>query len=178
MNGAPGHETGADAMMPKKAESGESTAGLLAYLFGPGDHEEHFDAHLVAAWTPDLPCPARTPDCMTLSDLGLLLDAPVDALRGPRPAEHVWHAAVRNAPDDRVLSDAEWAEVAAEMVAAAGIAPPTATSRPAGGWRSVTHPTTSTSWRSSPARTAATPACAETSPRCTPPPAPSRPAGA
>ncbi|WP_334663929.1 mobilization protein [Streptomyces cyaneofuscatus] len=109
--------------MPKKAESGESTAGLLAYLFGPGDHEEHLDAHLVAAWTPDLPCPARTPDRLTLSDLGLLLDAPVAALPGPRPAQHVWHAAVRNAPDDRVLSDAEWAEVAAEMVAAAGIAP-------------------------------------------------------
>ncbi|MFD4002766.1 hypothetical protein [Streptomyces rubiginosohelvolus] len=30
---------------------------------------------------------------------------------------------VRNEPDDRVLSDAEWAKVAAEMVAAAGIAP-------------------------------------------------------
>ncbi|WP_097948851.1 mobilization protein [Streptomyces sp. ms115] len=60
---------------------------------------------------------------MTLSDLALLLDAPVDALRGPKPAEHVWHVSVRNEPDDRVLIDAEWATVAAEMVAAAGIAP-------------------------------------------------------
>lgn len=47
-----------------------------------------------------------------------------------------------------------------------------------GGWRYVTHPTTSTSWRPSPARTAATPTCAATSLRCTPPPARSRPAGA
>ncbi|WP_432079577.1 mobilization protein [Streptomyces sp. YPW6] len=109
--------------MPKKAASGESTADLLAYLFGPGNHEEHTDPHLVAAWTPGLPCPARTPDRMTLSDLALLLDAPVDALRGPKPAEHVWHVSVRNEPDDRVLSDAEWATVAAEMAAAAGIAP-------------------------------------------------------
>ncbi|MFB8023046.1 mobilization protein [Streptomyces rubiginosohelvolus] len=60
---------------------------------------------------------------MTLSDLALLLDAPVDALRGPKPAEHVWHVSVRNEPDDRVLSDTEWATVAAEMVAAAGLAP-------------------------------------------------------
>ncbi|NEC43483.1 mobilization protein [Streptomyces sp. SID8016] len=109
--------------MPKKAESGETTADLLAYLFGPGNHEEHTDPHLVAAWTPGLPCPARTPDRMTLSDLALLLDAPVEALRGPKPAEHVWHVSVRNEPTDRTLSDAEWATVAAEMVAAAGIAP-------------------------------------------------------
>ncbi|MFI9490980.1 mobilization protein [Streptomyces halstedii] len=110
-------------MMPKKGREGETTADLLAYLFGPGDHEEHVDPHLVGGWDPDLPCPARTPDRMTLTDLALLLDAPVDALRGPRPTEHVWHVAVRNAPTDRTLSDARWATVAAEMVAAAGIAP-------------------------------------------------------
>ncbi|MGO1025156.1 mobilization protein, partial [Streptomyces rubiginosohelvolus] len=60
--------------MPKKAEGGECTADLLAYLFGPGNHEEHTDPHLVAAWTTGLPCPARTPDRMTLADLALLLD--------------------------------------------------------------------------------------------------------
>ncbi|MFF0191335.1 hypothetical protein ACFYT5_00045 [Streptomyces anulatus] len=48
---------------------------------------------------------------------------PPDALRGPRPAEHVWHVAIRNAPTDRTLTDTEWATVAAEMVAVAGIAP-------------------------------------------------------
>ncbi|MEU4180943.1 hypothetical protein [Streptomyces sp. NPDC026589] len=110
-------------MMPKKAEPGADTAGLLAYLFGPGDRDEHTDPHLITAWDPALPCPARHPDRMTLSALALLLDAPVDALRGPRPAEHVWHASIRNAPTDRTLTDTEWAAVAAEMVAVAGIAP-------------------------------------------------------
>ncbi|MEV7114201.1 mobilization protein [Streptomyces anulatus] len=109
--------------MPKKGEQGADTAGLLAYLFGPGDRDEHTDPHIVAAWDPALPCPARTPDRMTLSALGLLLDAPVDALRGPRPAGHVWHASIRNAPTDRTLTDTEWATVAAEMVHAAGVAP-------------------------------------------------------
>ncbi|MDG9682376.1 mobilization protein [Streptomyces sp. DH18] len=109
--------------MPKKGEQGADTAGLLAYLFGPGDRDEHTDPHIVAAWDPALPCPARTPDRMTLSGLALLLDAPVDALRGPKPAEHVWHVSVRNAPTDRTLTDKEWATVAAEMVHAAGIAP-------------------------------------------------------
>ncbi|WP_405435522.1 hypothetical protein OG373_02680 [Streptomyces avidinii] len=59
---------------------------------------------------------------MILPDLVLLLDAPVDALRGPRPAEHIWHVAVRNHAGDRILSDAEWGEVAAGMAAVAGIA--------------------------------------------------------
>ncbi|MFE2852041.1 hypothetical protein ACFXJO_13035 [Streptomyces lavendulae] len=75
--------------MPKKAETGSTTIDLLDYLFGPGERDEHVDAHLVAGWDPDLPCPARTPARMTLADLALLLDAPVEALCGPRPIEHV-----------------------------------------------------------------------------------------
>ncbi|MFE7183080.1 hypothetical protein [Streptomyces erythrochromogenes] len=133
--------------MPKKAPGGSETVELLEYLFGPGERDEHTDPHLIVAWDPDLPCPARDPDRMTLTGLALLLDAPVEALRGPRPAEHVWHVSVRN-HGDRTLSDAEWSEVAAAMVHAA------ATSR-----------------RPSPARTAATPASAGASPPCTPPPA-------
>ncbi|MFJ3880866.1 hypothetical protein ACIPW5_25890 [Streptomyces sp. NPDC090077] len=44
-------------------------------------------------------------------------------MRGDRPDKHVWHVSVRNAPGDRPLMDAEWAEVAAAMADAAGIAP-------------------------------------------------------
>ncbi|MFE3584131.1 hypothetical protein [Streptomyces vinaceus] len=102
---------------------GEDTAELLEYLFGPGKRDEHTDPHLVAAWDPGLPCPARCPERMGLGELADLLDAPVEALRGVRPARHVWHVSVRNAPGDRTLSDVEWGEVAAGMVDAAGIAP-------------------------------------------------------
>ncbi|MEV6440110.1 hypothetical protein [Streptomyces anulatus] len=109
--------------MPKKADSGEATVDLLDYLFGPADHDERTDPHLITAWDPDLPCSARTPGRIMLSALGLLLDDPVDALRGPRPAEHVWHTSIRSAPTDRILTDTEWATVAAEMVHAAGVAP-------------------------------------------------------
>ncbi|OLZ45093.1 hypothetical protein AVW11_34645 [Streptomyces amritsarensis] len=108
--------------MPKRAPGGSETVELLEYLIGPGERDEHTDPHLVAAWDPDLPCPARDPGRMSLAGLALLLDAPVEALRGPRPAEHVWHVSVRNHAGDRTLSDAEWAEVAAAMVHAAGIA--------------------------------------------------------
>lgn len=50
--------------MPKKAVGGESTVDLLAYLFGPGNHEEHTDPHLVAAWTPALPVPRAAYDAV------------------------------------------------------------------------------------------------------------------
>ncbi|WP_159038944.1 MULTISPECIES: relaxase/mobilization nuclease domain-containing protein [unclassified Streptomyces] len=59
---------------------------------------------------------------MTIADLALILDAPVHALLGKRPAKHVYHVAVRNAPEDRLLTDQEWAKVAREMMHAAGIA--------------------------------------------------------
>ncbi|MFJ6940555.1 hypothetical protein [Streptomyces sp. NPDC101132] len=102
---------------------GEATYTLLEYLFGPGKRDEHADPHLVTAWDPDVPCPARHPERMGLGESADLLDAPVEALCGARPPQHVWHVSVRNAPGDQVLSDAEWAEVAAAMVDAAGIAP-------------------------------------------------------
>ncbi|MFE1230576.1 relaxase/mobilization nuclease domain-containing protein [Streptomyces sp. NPDC058745] len=108
--------------MPKKARDGNDTHGLLAYLYGPGKRDEHVDARLVAAWGPYIDDPARSPT-MTLSDLALLLDAPVSALPGPKPAKHVYHVAVRNAPEDRLLTDAEWAEIAREMMHSSGIAP-------------------------------------------------------
>ncbi|MFD3778266.1 hypothetical protein [Streptomyces sp. NPDC058612] len=164
-------------MMPKKVETGSTAIDLLAYLFGPGERDEHTDPHLVAGWDPGPPCPARDPGRMSLADLALLLDAPVEALRGPKPEERVWHVSVRNAPGARLLSDAEWAEVAAAMVHAAGIAEH-GDERPAGGSRCGTRTTTSTSRRPSPARTAGTPAYAATSSTCTPPPGPSKPAGA
>ncbi|MFI8365268.1 relaxase/mobilization nuclease domain-containing protein [Streptomyces sp. NPDC085612] len=107
--------------MPKKAADGDDTYGLLDYLYGPGKRDEHVDPHMVAAWDPYVDDPARSPD-MTISDLALMLDAPVHALRGAKPDQHVYHVAVRNPPEDRLLSDEEWARVAAEMMHAAGIA--------------------------------------------------------
>ncbi|MBC2869856.1 relaxase/mobilization nuclease domain-containing protein [Streptomyces mexicanus] len=95
---------------------------MLFYLYGPGKRDEHVDPHMVAAWDPYVEDPARSAD-MTLRDLALLLDAPVYALLGKKPPQHVYHVAVRNAPEDRTLTDAEWARVAREMMHAAGIAP-------------------------------------------------------
>ncbi|MFI2764916.1 relaxase/mobilization nuclease domain-containing protein [Streptomyces echinatus] len=109
-------------MMPKKARDGTDTWGLLDYLYGPGKRDEHANPHMVASWDdPYVEDPVRSPH-MTLADLALIMDAPVHALLGKRPARHVYHVAVRNAPEDRLLTDEEWARVAREMMHASGIA--------------------------------------------------------
>lgn len=111
-------------MIPKEARSGDDTAGLLFYLYGPGKRDEHVDPHMVAAWDPYVPDPGRS-DEFSIPDLAMLLDAPVRALLGRKPPLHVFHVAVRNPPEDRDLTDEEWARVAREMMHASGIAPHT-----------------------------------------------------
>ncbi|MGV9424439.1 relaxase/mobilization nuclease domain-containing protein [Streptomyces sp. NPDC003656] len=105
---------------------GSNTRGLLAYLYGPGRHDEHIDPHIVAGFAMlGLPDPGRNED-VTLTQLARHLDAPVrlrNSEFGKQVADHVWHCPVRAAPEDRHLSDAEWAEIAERIVEAAGIAP-------------------------------------------------------
>ncbi|MEV5605517.1 relaxase/mobilization nuclease domain-containing protein [Streptomyces sp. NPDC052299] len=110
-------------MIPSVNNEGSRTIGLLAYLFGPGKHEEHVDPHLVASFDGMSPDPGRDPNA-TLKELHQLLDQPVMALaEHARPAKHVWHTSVRAEPGDRTLSDEEWADIARRIVAATGIDP-------------------------------------------------------
>ncbi|MGW5391856.1 relaxase/mobilization nuclease domain-containing protein [Streptomyces koyangensis] len=107
--------------------AGTNTRGLLAYLYGPGRHDEHLDPHIVAGFTMlGMPDPGRNPDA-TLTQLAHHLDEPVHLRNsefGKKITDHVWHCPVRAAPEDRHLSDTEWADTAQCIVEAAGIAPP------------------------------------------------------
>ncbi|MFJ6017588.1 relaxase/mobilization nuclease domain-containing protein [Streptomyces sp. NPDC092952] len=124
-------------MIPSVNPSGSRTIGLLAYLYGPGKHEEHTDPHLVASFDGMSPDPGRDPNA-TLTDLQRLLDQPVIALaEHARPAKHVWHTSVRADPGDRVLSDEEWADIARRIVAATGIDP--GGGEPGCRWAAVRH---------------------------------------
>ncbi|MFF1422030.1 relaxase/mobilization nuclease domain-containing protein [Streptomyces sp. NPDC058280] len=124
-------------MIPSVNESGSRTIGLLAYLYGPGKHEEHTDPHLVASFDGMSPDPGRDPNA-TLKDLQQLLDQPVMALaRHARPAKYVWHTSVRADPKDRILSDEEWADIARRIVAATGIDP--GDGQPGCRWAAVRH---------------------------------------
>ncbi|WP_435608538.1 relaxase/mobilization nuclease domain-containing protein [Streptomyces sp. C10-9-1] len=124
-------------MIPSVNNPGERTIGLLAYLYGPGKHEEHIDPHLVASFDGMAPDPGRDPNA-TLKALQQLLDQPVQALpRHARPAKHVWHTSVRADPGDRTLSDEEWAGIARRIVAATGIDP--GDGQPGCRWAAVRH---------------------------------------
>ncbi|WP_435217111.1 relaxase/mobilization nuclease domain-containing protein [Streptomyces sp. bgisy034] len=110
-------------MIPQVHKQGSSTFGLLKYLYGKGTCEEHIDPHLVASFDGMAPDPGRDPGA-TKRDLQQLLDQPLHLLEpDQRPEKHVWHLSVRNAAEDRILSDEEWGQIARRMVAATGIDP-------------------------------------------------------
>src|ERR1017187_8989867 len=108
-----------------KVSRGVNAGGLLRYLYGPGKANEHTDPHLVAGFgdprelEPDL----RPDGSRDLRRLSGLLSQPLalDPLGGcDKP---VWHCSVRAAPGDRMLSDAEWGQVAAGIMDQTGLAP-------------------------------------------------------
>ncbi|MFE4665588.1 mobilization protein [Streptomyces sp. NPDC056716] len=110
-------------MIPRIHRQGSRTLGLLHYLYGRGTHEEHVDPHLVASFDSMAPDPGRDPGA-TKDDLARLLDQPLALLPlGRGPAHHVWHCSVRAAPDDLVLTDGQWADIAHRVIAATGIDP-------------------------------------------------------
>ncbi|MDQ7905979.1 relaxase [Phytohabitans sp. ZYX-F-186] len=101
--------------------------GLLRYLFGPGKREEHVRPRVVAAWEGAGPLSALQPPQLSggrydVRGLTAYLEQPVRAGVRP-PAKPVWHCSIRTHPTDRILSDPQWGRVAAEVIAAAGLAP-------------------------------------------------------
>jgi hypothetical protein len=94
-------------------------------LYGPGQANEHIDPHLVAGFgDPAELEPARRPDgSLDVRRLAGLLAQPLAALNGANYGKPVWHCPLRAAPGDRVLSDAEWARVAAHVMDRTGLAP-------------------------------------------------------
>ncbi|WP_406169093.1 mobilization protein [Streptomyces canus] len=113
-------------MIPKIILGKGDTRRLIAYLFGKGDANEHIDPHLVASWNDFAPDPGRSPHRdpnKVEKQLHTQLDQPVAMLGRRAPKFTVWHCPVRAAPEDPTLADAQWAEIARRIVAAAGIAP-------------------------------------------------------
>ncbi|MEV6928424.1 relaxase [Dactylosporangium sp. NPDC051485] len=113
-------------MIPKIGR-GRRAYGLLRYLYGPGRREEHVDPHLVAAWDGAGPLSGLEPpigadgkpDLRKLADL---LEQPVRRGVNP-PRQPVWHCSIRTHPEDRWLTDEQWARIGAEVMAKVGLAP-------------------------------------------------------
>jgi hypothetical protein len=104
---------------------GEHVQPLLYYLFGPGHREEHTDPHIIAGWRhpADLEPPLRTDGKRDFTKLTSLLLQPQAALGKRAYARPVWHCSMRAAPDDRMLSDDEWAQIAHEVLDRTGLSP-------------------------------------------------------
>jgi hypothetical protein len=116
---------GRSAPLIGKVLRGRKVRRLLYYLYGPGLANEHTDPHLVAGFTdPTELEPERRPDgTRDFRRLTGLLEQPLAAVAGPGYDKPVWHCAVRTAPEDRMLSNAEWAQVAARVMHRTGLVP-------------------------------------------------------
>jgi len=108
-----------------KVLRGRNVHRLLYYLYGPGQANEHTDPHLVAGFgDPAELEPERRPDgARGFRRLTGLLEQPLAALAGPGYDQPVWHCAIRAAPEDPMLSDAEWALVAERVMHRTGLDP-------------------------------------------------------
>ncbi|MEV5850676.1 mobilization protein [Streptomyces sp. NPDC051985] len=115
-------------MIPKiiLGKGPQATRRTIGYLFGKSRANEHTDPHLVASWNDFAPdpgrCPHRDPKEVE-AQLVAQLDQPVRMLGDKAPKHTVWHCPVRAAPEDPILTDTQWADIARRIVAAAGIAP-------------------------------------------------------
>jgi hypothetical protein len=108
-----------------KVLRGTDARRLLYYLYGPGKANEHTDPHLAAGFAEPAELePERRPSgAPDLRRLAGLLAQPLAALAGSGYDKPVWHCSVRAAPEDRVLSDVEWAQVASAIMHRTGLAP-------------------------------------------------------
>ncbi|OPC83204.1 hypothetical protein B4N89_21700 [Embleya scabrispora] len=110
-------------MYPRVHKRHSRVVGLLHYLYGPGKTAEaHTDPHIVASFDDFTPDPGRDPT-VTPGRLARILDVPVKQAGDRAPNRHVWHLSIRAAPEDRHLTDDEWAHIARRVLAATGIDP-------------------------------------------------------
>src|SRR6516165_12010760 len=107
------------------APRGERVEGLIYYLFGPGRREEHTDPHIVAGWRhpAELEPPLRADGRRDFRRLLGLLNQPHAAMGAWALARPVWHCSMRAAPEDKMLSDEEWAQIASDVMDRTGLAP-------------------------------------------------------
>lgn len=93
---------------------------------GPGRSNEHVDPRVIAGYKPadQLNPPARGDGRAgaDIRDLVAALDRPVRRLGERAPDKHVFHTVIANRPDDPVLTDGQWADVAYDLMRELGLA--------------------------------------------------------
>ncbi len=109
--------------MISKIKRGRDVGGLMAYLFGPGKHNEHTDPHVVAHWSglPGETVPVAADGEPDLAPLIADLKTELRAAGLLGKADTVWHCSVAIPAGDGSLSDAHWREVAEAVAEAVGL---------------------------------------------------------
>src|ERR1039457_361165 len=107
------------------APRGERVQPLIYYLYGPGRREEHTDPHIVAGWRhpAELEPALREDGTRDFRALLGLLNQPHAAMGSAGLTRPVWHCSMRAAPEDKMLSDDEWAQIACDVMHRTGLAP-------------------------------------------------------
>jgi hypothetical protein len=103
-------------MIPKISR-GDRMAGLMNYLAGPGEENQHEAVHLVASSELVFSHPIGVE--LTLEDAAKLareLDVPRRVFGTEVAKGHVFHCSLSLGTDDGIQTDARWAEIVAEFV--------------------------------------------------------------
>ena len=106
-----------------KVQRGDDIGGLMAYLFGPGKHNEHTDPHVVAHWTglPEEVVPVNGDGQPNLAPAIADLKRDLKAAGLLAKPDTIWHCSVSIPADDGPLTDAQWREVAETVAEAVGL---------------------------------------------------------
>jgi hypothetical protein len=108
------------------AKRGSKTRGLIEYLWGPGEDNEHTHPHVVAAWDSSFVRGESAPafDAFERGLMAREMDAPLRLFGGESGTtlrEHVYHVSVSLPPADGRLSDEQWSRVATEAAEKLGL---------------------------------------------------------
>jgi hypothetical protein len=108
-----------------KVLRGTRVQGLIRYLYGPGRAEEHHNPHVIAGFRDpvELEPAFRADASRDFRRLDGLLTQPLALLGERNYRKPVWHLPVRAAPEDPILTDEQWAQIAEEIMDRVGLAP-------------------------------------------------------
>ena len=109
--------------MIAKVTSGSSGRGLIRYLFGPGQANEHTDQRVITSGL-ELGGDALAGGNLSsqeIADIGAGLDAAHEAFGTNPKGGHIFHVSLSLPPGDRQLSDDQWAQIAHKAMEALGL---------------------------------------------------------
>jgi hypothetical protein len=124
-----------------KTTRNASGLDLVRHLFGPGDAAQHSGPHVVANDLGVFVAQGEALSRADVVDLGRAVELPRVLFGTQVTGGHIWHLALANHADDRLLTDDEWAGVARTVVSEMGLE--ACLDEPACPWVAVRHGLTS-----------------------------------